>query len=204
MKILGGSLTLQKALPWILIIGGVIGILCSGILTYDKIRLLENPSTTLNCDLNPIVSCGSVIDSDQAHAFGFPNTFIGLAGFAVITTTGALILAGANKIKRWYWIGIELGLLFGVGFIHWLFYESVYRIGSLCPFCMIVWVVVITMFWYVTLYNIQVGHIKLKGWFQKACTFARRHHIDILILWLLIIFGLVLKHFWYYYGDKIL
>ncbi len=204
MKLFGKDVALARALPWILIVGGIIGLLCSGIITYDKIQLLQNPNFRPNCDLNPIISCGSVMQSKQAQAFGFPNTFIGLAGFAVVVTTGVVLLAGAGKLKRWYWLGLQLGLLFGIGFVHWLFFESVYRIGTLCPYCMVVWTVTIIMFWYTTLYNIQVGHIKLTGRLQQIAYFARRHHLDILVLWLLAIAALILKHFWYYYGDKIL
>jgi uncharacterized membrane protein len=204
MTLFGKTLSLEKALPWILIIGGAIGILCAAILTYDKIELLRNPSLVLNCDLDPIISCGSVIESPQAEAFGFPNTFIGLAGFPVMVTTGVILLAGMGRLKRWYWLGVQGGVLFGVGFVHWLFYQSVYNLNALCPFCMVVWVVTITMFWYVTLYNIQKGHIKLKGAALKAAGFAQRHHLDILVLWFVTIFALILKHFWYYYGEKIL
>lgn len=200
---MGKTATLAKILPWILIIGGVIGVLASGIITYDKIELLQDPSFRPGCDLNPVISCGSVMDSSQANAFGFPNTFIGLAGFAVVVTTGVVMLAGAT-LKRWYWLGMEFGLLFGLAMVHWLFYQSVYKIGALCPYCIAVWAAVITMAWYVTLYNIQLGHIKVKGALQKVAFFARRHHLDILILWLLVIFALILQRFWYYYGDKIL
>jgi uncharacterized membrane protein len=200
----GKTFTLEKTLPWILIICGMIGMLCAAILTYDKIELLRDPNLVLNCDLDPIISCGSVIESPQAEAFGFPNTFIGLAGFPVMVTTGVVLLAGIGRLKRWYWMGAQAGVVFGVGFVHWLFFQSVYNLNSLCPFCMVVWVVTIPMFWYVTLYNIQKGHIKLKGWAQQAAYFVRRHHFDILVLWFLIIFALILKHFWYYYGEKIL
>jgi hypothetical protein len=66
---------------------------------------------------------------------------------------------------------------------------------------MIVWVVTITAFWYVTLYNHDQKYIRLpKGKLQSAHDWVRRHHLDILILWFLIIAGLILKHFWYYYG----
>ncbi|HTH71981.1 MAG TPA: vitamin K epoxide reductase family protein [Candidatus Pristimantibacillus sp.] len=203
MKILGKNITLVKALPWILIIGGTIGLLASAIITYDKIAILQDPNFKPGCDLNPVVSCGSVMESSQAAAFGFPNTFIGLAGFGAVVTTGVVLLAGTGKLKRWYWLGLNLGLLFGLAFVHWLFYQSVYNIGALCPYCMLVWAVTITMSWYTTLYNIQLGHIRLKGWLLKASVFARKHHLDILLFWLLIIAALILKHFWYYYGDKI-
>jgi uncharacterized membrane protein len=144
------------------------------------------------------------MQSGQAKAFGFPNPWLGLTAFAVLLTVGVSLLAGA-KFKRWFWLGLEAGTIFGVGFVHWLFYETVYHINALCPWCMAVWVVVIPTFWYVTLYNIEQGVIKLpKGKWQTVGAFARRHHFDILVLWFLIILALILKHFWYYYGKHFL
>ena len=80
------GLTLNQTFPWILSIGGAIGLLASSILTYDKIKIAANPNYIPNCNLNPIIACGSVIKTAQASAFGFPNSFIGIAGFAVIVT----------------------------------------------------------------------------------------------------------------------
>lgn len=194
--------TVKKALPYILIICGIVGVYCSFVLSQDKIRLLENPSTSLSCSIDPILSCGNVISSDQGHAFGFPNPFLGLAGFAAIITIGVAIIAG-GKFKRWFWLMLEVGLLFALGFVHWLFLQSVYNIGALCLYCMAVWTITITSFWYITLYNIDQKHIKLpKGKSQNIYAWVRRHHLDLLVLWLLIIAALILKHFWYYYGTK--
>ncbi|HSX29222.1 MAG TPA: vitamin K epoxide reductase family protein [Candidatus Saccharimonadales bacterium] len=200
MKILGKTVSLQKAMPWILVICGVIALACALIIMYDKVALLKNPNFRPNCDLNPVISCGSVMESKQANAFGFPNPFLGIVGFSVVVTTGMALFAGAT-FKRWYWLGLQAGTIFGVCFIHWLFFQSVYRIHALCPYCMVVWVMTITLFLYVTLYNIQTGTIKLKGKAQRVGYFLRRHHLDILVLWLLIIAAFILKHFWYYYGQ---
>ena len=142
MMLLNKKVTLQKALPWLLIIGGLIGLICAFIIAFDEFKLLQNASFKPNCDLNPIISCGSVMQSKQAHAFGFPNPFIGLMAFPVVIASGMAIFAGA-KLKRWYWLGLEAGTIFGIGFIHWLFFESVYRIHALCPYCMVVWVTTI-------------------------------------------------------------
>jgi uncharacterized membrane protein len=193
---------LARVLPWILILCGVIGLLCSFSLTVEKMDVLRNPNYHPICDLNPVLNCGSVMNSKQSEAFGFDNTFIGLAAFAVLITVGAVLLAGA-KMERWFWRGLQAGVTGGVLFVHWLLYNSLYRIHELCPFCMVVWVITITTFIYVTLYNIQHRHIHLKERFMSAYEFARRHHIDILLLWLLIIAGLILKQFWYYYGPRL-
>lgn len=201
MKLLNKNITLQKVLPWLLVICGIIGLACALIIMYDKVELLKNPAFKPNCDLNPIISCGSVMESKQANAFGFPNPFLGIVGFSVVITIGMAILAGATKLKRWFWLGLQAGTIFGVLFVHWLFFQSVYRINALCPYCMVVWVMTITLFWYVTHYNIQMGYIRLQGWARQAALFARRHHLDILLLWFLVIAFFILKHFWYYYGQ---
>ena len=38
------------------------------------------------------------------------------------------------------------GLVFAVGFVHWLAYQAVYDIDALCPYCMVVWAVVLPLF----------------------------------------------------------
>jgi uncharacterized membrane protein len=195
------SITLEKAMPWMLIIGGIIGDICSFIISVDKIKLLENPAFKPSCDLNPIVSCGSVMSSHQGSVFGFPNPWLGLAAFSVLVTMGVGILAGA-KYKRWFWQGLEAGITLGLVFAFWLLFESVYRIHALCPYCLTVDVVVITLFWYNTLYCIEKNYIVLKDrYLIEAAQFARKHHLDILVLIFLILIGIILKHFWYYYGH---
>lgn len=195
--------TLKKVLPYILIIGGIIGYACAFTIMFDKIQILNNPHYIPSCNLNPIISCGSVMQSKQSNAFGFANPFIGLGAFPVLAIIGVAMLAGA-KFRSWFWLGLEAGMVFAVGFVHWLFFESVYRIHSLCPWCMVVWVVTITTFWYVTLYNIDQGHLKLPaGKVRQTYGWVRRHHLDLLVLWLLVITGLILKHFWYYYGHRL-
>src|ERR1700721_671154 len=118
--------TLKQNLPYILIICGLIITLAGLFLSIDDIKLLQNPSYHPICDLNPVVSCGNVIQSKQGSAFGFPNPYIGLFAGAILVTTGVGLLAGA-KLKRWYWLGLEAGTVAGIGFISWLFYESLYN-----------------------------------------------------------------------------
>lgn len=196
--------TLQKTLPYILVVTGIIGLICSFIISLDKVKLLENPSFQPSCDLNPIVACGSVMKSAQGSVFGFPNPWIGLAGFAILLTVGMSLLAGA-KFKRWFWLGLQTGVVLGLAFAHWLLFESIYRIHALCPYCLTVDVIVITTFWYVTLYNLQNGHIKLpKGtWCKRVLAFVHTHHLDILILWFLVLIAIILNHFWYYFGSHL-
>jgi uncharacterized membrane protein len=196
------SWNLTRVLPWLLIVCGVIGLACAFIISYEKIQLLKDPGYSVPCNLDPIISCGSVMQSDQAEAFGFPNPFIGLIAFPVVITSGVILLMGARP-KRWYMIGLNLGAFLGTVFVHWLFYQSVWNIQALCPWCMVVWVVTIITFWYVTLYNLRAGNLKLPPAFSGFGAFIQKHHLDILLVWLLGIAALILHHFWYNYGPKL-
>src|SRR5665213_538748 len=191
------NLTLEKALPYILLVVGLIGYTSAFVIMFDKVQILKNPAYIPSCNLNPIISCGSVMQSKQANIFGFPNPFIGLGAYPVIAMIGAAMLAGA-KFKRWFWLGLEIGLSLSLAFAYWLLLESVYRIHALCPYCLGIDVVEITVSWYVTLYILDNKLIRLpKGKPQKIYAWIRAHHLDILVAWLLIITIIIIKHFWY-------
>lgn len=191
---------LKTVFPWLLVVAGVIGVFASLMLSIERIDGLKNPHYVPVCNLNPIFSCSTVSGSNQAEAFGFYNPLLGLAGYAAVATVGVALLAGA-RFKRWFWLAVQAGMLFAVGFVTWLQFETLYRIGALCLFCMITWAVTIPAFWYTTMYNLDEGHLKPSTRLKPAIAFIRRHHGDILVVWLLIIIGLVLKRFWYYFGN---
>ncbi len=194
--------TWEKFYPYVLIIGSLLGLFAAATLMIDKVKLLQDTAFQPNCNLNPIFSCTSVMKSMQANAFGFPNPIIGLASFGIVLTTGMALLAGAGaRLKRWFWLGLQAGTVFGLLFVHWLFYESVYRIGALCLYCMIVWTVTIAIFWYTLLYNLKQGHIKTPAKLKKAADFALTNHLGFLLLWYLTIAALIIHRFWYFFGP---
>ncbi|MFD3665470.1 vitamin K epoxide reductase family protein [Streptomyces sp. NPDC058659] len=158
----GGTIGASKALAWLLVITGAAGLLASWVITIDKIKLLEDPNFTPGCSLNPIVSCGNIMKSEQAAVFGFPNPMLGLVTYAMVIAIGVGLLAGA-RYRRWYWLGLNAGTLFGVGFCTWLMYQSLYEINSLCLWCCLAWVATIVMFWYVTSHNVRRGVIPAPG-----------------------------------------
>lgn len=198
-------LTLDRTWPFILAIGGLIGLYASLEITLDKIRLLSNPAFVPNCDINPIISCGSVMNTPQASVFGIMNSLIGVAAFAVVMTIGFSLLAGAqhDKIKRWFWISLQVGTIFGLGFVHWLVFQTIYRIGALCPYCMVVWSVMIPIFWYTTLYNLRTGVVATPPKLKGLVAFLQKHHGDVMVVWFLAILTMILTHFWYYWKTLI-
>lgn len=192
--------TLPQAIGILLVALGLIGFFASADLSIEKVALLQDPNYEPTCNISPILSCGSVMVTPQAAAFGFPNPFIGVAGFAIVSTVGMAILAGAT-FRRWFWLGLQAGATFGVLFVTWLQYQSIFAIGALCPWCMVVWTVTIPIFWYVLLYNLRGGHIRLPGMWQRFADFGQRHHLDVLIGWYALIIIVILYKFWYYWST---
>lgn len=123
-----------------ILITGIIGFIASATLTIERIELLMDPNYVPSCSINPVLSCGSVMVTPQARIFGFPNPLIGIAAFSVIIVTGALI-TGRVSLPRWYWLGQTIGTAAGFVMVNWLFFQSLYRINALCPYCMVVWTV---------------------------------------------------------------
>ena len=192
--------TLSVALRWLYLVAGGIGLLAAFTLLVEKILLLKDPSYVPSCSINPILSCGSIMKTDQAEAFGFPNPIIGVAGFAIIVTVAMGLFAGA-AYRRWFWLGLQAGATFGVVFVHWLIYQSLYRIGALCPYCMVVWVVTTPLFWYTTLHNLEAGHLSPPLPFGRLANAARSYHGVVLTAWFLTIAGLIIRRFWDYWST---
>ncbi|MFJ5224546.1 vitamin K epoxide reductase family protein [Streptomyces sp. NPDC088400] len=154
-----------RAFALLLVVTGAAGLLAAWVITLDKFKLLEDPGFTPGCSLNPVVSCGNIMKSEQASVFGFPNPMLGLAAYAVVVGVGMGLLAGAGY-RRWFWLGLNAGMLFGVGFCAWLQYQSLYSINSLCLWCCLAWVGTILMFWYVTSHNVRQGMLPAPGWLR--------------------------------------
>ncbi len=178
------------ALAWLLLVGGAIGLAASFTLSLEKVKLLQNPDYVPSCNFNPIFNCLNIMKTDQASLFGFPNPFIGLMGFAVVVTIGVVVLAGA-RLPEWIWAGLQVGATLGFAFVCWLQWQSLYEIGSLCPWCMVVWAVTIPIFWYVTLRNLAVWTPE-----NRVAGFLREWNVLIIALWFIALATLIYFRFY--------
>jgi uncharacterized membrane protein len=180
---------------WVLL-AGFAGLAAAATLTVEKIHLLQDPSYVPSCSLNPVLSCGSVMVTPQAAAFGFPNPLIGMVAFTVVLTTGVLAVAGV-RLPQWYWAGLAAGTTLGVVFIGWLIFQSLYRIGALCPYCMVVWAVTIPLWVVVTSIALRplAGNAVLRALYQWRWS--------IVALWFTTVILLILVRFWDYWSTLI-
>lgn len=194
---------LERHVPSILIGSGIVGLFASMMLSIEEIQHLKDPAQKLGCDLNPIIGCGSILDTWQGHAlFGVPNQFWGVAVFSVVITIGFAIMAGA-KLKRWFWIGLQTGMTMGFLFMLWFMGQSLFVLQHLCPYCMLTWAAILPAFWYTTLYCIRAEHLHLHGSLARANHFAQKHHADILFSMYVLALVAITWRFWYYWQTVI-
>ena len=140
--VLGSAISTSRAAA--IAVAGLIGLAASVTLTVEKIRLLADPGYVPSCNLNPVLACGSVMVTEQASVLGLPNSLMGIIAFTVVALTGALSVMKV-VLPHWYWSALALATAGGVAFVHWLIFQSLYRIGALCPYCMVVWAVTVVL-----------------------------------------------------------
>lgn len=129
------------------IILGAIGLFASFELATEYIKTLQQTDYIPNCELSVLVTCGPNMDSPQGSLFGFSNTILGLMGFIAPIAVGVAMLAGA-RFSAWFWWLYRAGLALATVFVFWLFYQSVFNLGTLCPWCMVVWSMTIPLFFF--------------------------------------------------------
>ena len=76
--------------------------------------------------------------SKQAEVFGFPNSLIGVATFAMMLVIAVALFFGV-RFPKLFWQLVLVGTGLAVIFCHWLAFQTTFIIGALCPYCMVAW-----------------------------------------------------------------
>ena len=139
-----------------LIVAGAIGWYAAFALTLEKFELLVNPEANAGCDFSIVVQCTANLNSWQGSVLGFPNPLIGLGAWVAPIAVGVAVLAGA-RFDRWFWILFNVGVAGALSFVIWLISNSIFELGTLCPWCMVTWSVTIPLFWALTFRNLREG-----------------------------------------------
>lgn len=139
-----------------LVVAGAVGLLASLALSIEKIEKLQNPDGGLSCDFSVLVQCSTNLDSPQGAVFGFPNPYLGLIGFSLVMGVGVAVWA-APALARWFWAMLNVGIAGAFVFVLWLISQSIFVLGTLCPWCLVVWTVTIPLFFFTTARNARRG-----------------------------------------------
>jgi uncharacterized membrane protein len=179
---------------------GVIGLIASFVLAVEEFHLLKNPEAVLSCSFNLVLNCAGVMKTWQASVFGFPNMFIGLMAFPVVITV-ALLGLGRATLPRWFYAGANIGYFLGLVFAYWLFFNSVYAIQILCPWCLVVTFTVTMLFATITHYNLRENIFGFsKATNKKVQAFLNAgYHKLIVASWIVAMIALIFLKF----GDSL-
>lgn len=173
-----------------------LSLIASFVLSVDAVALAANPDTALSCNINATISCGTVATSWQASVFGFPNAFLGLIAEPVVITIAVASLAGV-RFPRGFMLAAQI--VYGLGFVfaYWLFFESTFVIGALCPWCLLVTVSTTLVFASLTHVNLRDNNLFLPTSLHKTLTKGLRLGVDnlLVVLWLGAITTLVLAKY---------
>jgi uncharacterized membrane protein len=179
-----------------MLVSACLSLLASFVLSIDAIRLAEDPGTSLSCNINSVISCGTVATSWQAQLFGFPNAFLGLAAEPVVITIAVASLGGV-RFPRWFMTAAQIMYTVGVVLAYWLFYQAMFHIGALCPWCLLVTASTTLVFTSLTRVNIRDGNLPLPARVQAALKSATDADLDAIAvtIWLLALaLTIVLKY----------
>jgi uncharacterized membrane protein len=196
---------LSRSDVWIfgtMLVFGIVGLIVSFILSVEEIHLIKNPDATLSCSINLVLNCSTVMQSWQASVFGFPNMLIGLMAYPVVITTAVVALTGlAGKLPRWYWRAATICYGLGALFAYWLFFQSLYAIQVLCPWCLVITfsttILFATIVHYALRDNIFSFNKKLNGYIQS---YLKKDYGKMLVAaWIVLLVALVVVKF----GDSL-
>lgn len=183
-----------KFVGWVLLVCAAIGLLASFTLLHETFEVAKNPAYVPSCNINPFLSCTSSMASPESKlVFGIPNPAFGIAAFTALFVFSVLVLAG-TQFKRWVWaagIGAAAG---GVLFSAFLYFTSLFALGTICPWCFTTWVITIGAFWAITTYSLSSGVLALGADGQKFAEFWARYATVILVAtYILLVFGILIR-----------
>ncbi|MBN9398286.1 vitamin K epoxide reductase [Candidatus Saccharibacteria bacterium 47-87] len=184
-----------------MLVGALLSLLAAFVLSVEAIQLAKNPNASLSCSVNVVLNCATVAKHPTSELFGFPNSFLGMIAEPVVITVAIAGLAGIAFPRRFMFaaqIGYTLGLIFAI----YLFFTSMFVIGALCPWCLLVTASTIFVWFSITRYNIRENNLYLPKKIQKAAhTFIEKDYDKVVLgsLIVAIVAGILLK-----YGDGLL
>jgi uncharacterized membrane protein len=195
--------TVRHSNAWIygtMLFSACLSLTASFVLSVDAVRLAADPATDLSCNINAVLSCGTVGGSWQAQLFGFPNAFLGLIAEPVVITIAVACLAGV-RFPRWFMFAAQVVYTLGLVFAYWLFSQSLLVIGALCPWCLLVTVSTTLVFVSLTHVNIRDGNLYLPHRVQRWAKQLIHADLDVVAvtIWLLALTLAVVSA----YGDAL-
>ncbi len=173
-----------------MIVFSAFALIASLALSIEYAHLLKYPNEALACDINSALSCASVMKTWQATLFfGIPNSYFGMIGMAVLLTISVVLATGA-KLPKWFFACIQIAAIGGLAFAWWMFFDSLYVIGVLCPWCLLVTTSMTILFGAITHFNLRENMFEFKRkTYDRILRFLNADGDKLIVASILVIFA---------------
>lgn len=181
-----------------MLVGALLSLLASFVLSVEALHLAKNPDAELSCSVNIVLNCATVAKHPSAEMLGFPNSFFGMMAEPVVITVAIAGLAGI-RFPRGFMAAAQVGYTIGLVYALALFAISFFVIQALCPWCLLVTLTTILVWFALTRYNIRENNLFLPKRPQKALEKFIARDYDKLVMFsavALLVLAIVVK-----YGD---
>ncbi|WP_051247311.1 vitamin K epoxide reductase family protein [Nocardioides halotolerans] len=179
----------HEVTAWVtMLVASLASLVASFVLSVEAVTLAKDPDADLGCNLNAVISCGTVGTSWQASVLGFPNAFLGLVFEPAVIVLAVAGLAGV-RFPRWFMLAAQVVYTIALGFAYWLFEQAMFEIGALCPWCLLVTLATTLVFFEMTYVNVRDDNLFLPRRVQAALAGFVRSNLDLVLVvaWLLVL-----------------
>lgn len=179
-----------------MLVGATLSLLAAFVLSVEAVELAGNPDAKLSCSINVVFNCATVAKHPSAELLGFPNSFIGLMAESVVITVAIAGLVGM-RFPRGFMFAAQIGYTLGLIFALTLFYISFFIIQALCPWCLLVTLTTILVWFALTRYNIRENNLFLPKSLQKLLEkFIEKDYDKLAMFGLIVVFtaAIIIKY----------
>ena len=183
--------------PLTLTLASLTGLVAAFWQAAERVHMLRFPADPLNCNLSPVVDCGSVLGDKLSSVFGPPNALIGVVAFSLLLAFGLQRLSGGqwSRLSRKIVLGLSLIMIL---FSLWFFWVSLFVLGKICLFCIFIWAASIP----IGVYGVKDfldSSYRLSPTLTRIKEFIAVNYLIITVAVYLIMIGLFLLRFQEYY-----
>lgn len=153
----------QRDNRWIftsMLVGAILSLIAAFVLSVEAIQLAKNPDAQLSCSVNIVLNCATVAKHPTAEMLGFPNSFFGMMAEPVVITVAIAGLAGI-RFPRKFMFAAQIVYSIGLAYALLLFGISFFIIQALCPWCLLVTLTTLLVWFAITRYNIRERNLYL-------------------------------------------
>lgn len=164
-----------------MIVSGLLGLYTSFVLSIEAWLLAADPDAVFGCDINTVISCGTVARQWQAQLLGFPNAYLGILFEAVVLAVSVAVLGGV-RFPRWYMLCVQGFYTIGLFFALWLFFQSYFVINALCPWCLLITVTTVLVWAGLTRINVRSGDLPAPAWARRFVASGNDWFVTVAVL----------------------